>query len=100
MVVANSLHERNKPWFYGPSLLLLFGTQICMAIEAWRKEHGAALRIWLDVWAEFEALNALATYAYENPEKYVSRVCKERSGEIRSRGSRQPAALAVFMRSE
>jgi hypothetical protein len=66
--LLNGLNERNKPWFYGPSLLLLLGTQVCIAIEAWRTEHGAALRIWLDVWAEFEALNALATYAYENPE--------------------------------
>ncbi len=41
---------------------------MCMAIEAWRIEHGANLRIWLDAWAEFEALIALATYAYENPE--------------------------------
>jgi len=28
----------------------------------------AAFRAWLDAWAEFEALNALASYAYENPE--------------------------------
>ena len=65
--LLNALGERNKPWFYGPSLFLLFGTQVCMAIEAWRNKHGRALRIWLDVWAEFEALNAFATYAYENP---------------------------------
>jgi len=66
--LLNALNERNKPWFYGPSLVLLLGTQLCMLIEGWRIEHGAALRIWLDAWAEFEALNALATYAYENPE--------------------------------
>jgi MutS domain V len=65
--LLNALGERNKPWFYGPSLFLLFGTQVCMAIETWRNKHGGALRVWLDVWAEFEALNALATYAYENP---------------------------------
>jgi len=39
-----------------------------MAIENWRIEHRIALRIWLDTWAEFEALSALANYAYENPE--------------------------------
>jgi len=66
--LLNGLNERNKPWFYGPSLALLVGTQLWMAIEAWRAEHGADLRIWLDAWAEFEALNALAAYAYENPE--------------------------------
>lgn len=59
----NALSQRTQPWFYGPSLALLFGTQMCMAIEAWRIEHRANLRIWLDAWAEFEALNALATYA-------------------------------------
>jgi hypothetical protein len=66
--LLHALNERNKEWFYGPSLLLLAGTQRCMAVERWRIEHGAELRVWLDAWAEFEALNALANYAYENPE--------------------------------
>jgi xanthosine utilization system XapX-like protein len=66
--LLNALNERNKEWFFGPSLLLLTGTQLCLAIEQWRIQHRAALRGWLDAWAEFEALNALANYAYENPE--------------------------------
>ncbi len=66
--LLNALNERNKEWFYAPSLFLLVGTQLCMAIEHWRIEHGEALRVWLHAWAEFEALNALANYAYENPE--------------------------------
>lgn len=66
--LLNALSERNKEWFYAPSRLLLLGTQLCMAIEDWRRENGAALLIWLDTWAEFEALNALANYAFENPE--------------------------------
>jgi len=66
--LLNALTRRNDPWFYGPSLALLLGTQLCMAIEAWRIKHGAALRTWIEVWAEFEALNALATYASENPD--------------------------------
>lgn len=61
-----AVSERNKDWFYGPSILLLIGTQLCWAIESWRTQHGAALRIWLEAWAEFEALNSLANYAYEN----------------------------------
>jgi DNA mismatch repair ATPase MutS len=39
-----------------------------MAIERWRCQHGKALRVWLQAWAEFEALNALAAYSYENPD--------------------------------
>ena len=66
--LLNAVSEREKPWFYPPSLTLALATQLCMAIEAWRSKHGDELRIWLDAWAEFEALNALATYAYEHPE--------------------------------
>jgi hypothetical protein len=59
--------QRDKEWFWGPSLALLIGTQVCVAIEQWRREHGESLELWLHAWAEFEALNALAAYAYENP---------------------------------
>jgi hypothetical protein len=63
------LELRNKDiWYYGPSLVLLGGTQLCMAVERWRRQHGESLRVWLQAWAEFEALNALAAYGYENPD--------------------------------
>src|SRR6202011_4511130 len=64
----DTLNERNKDWFYQASLLLLAGTQLCMAIEHWRMQHGDALRAWMDAWGEFEALNVLANYAQENPD--------------------------------
>ncbi len=66
--LVNALHERNKDWFYLPSLVLLLGTQLLAAIEEWRGKHASQLTMWLEVWAEFEALNSLATYAYENPQ--------------------------------
>ena len=66
--LLDALAQRDKEWFYHFSRILLVGTQLCMAIEQWRTKHGGALRIWLAVWAEFEALNALAAYGYENPE--------------------------------
>lgn len=62
------LNERQNPWYLSIPLLLLAGTQLCMAIEKWRNRHGESLKTWLHAWAEFEALNALAAYAYENPE--------------------------------
>ena len=62
------LEQRNKEWFFLPSTVLLFATQVCMAVEHWRQKHRASLADWLDAWAEFEALNALAAYAYEHPE--------------------------------
>ncbi len=66
--LLDALAQRDKEWFAGPSRLLLAGTQLCMAIERWKRRHGPALRTWLEAWAEFEALNALAAYGYENPE--------------------------------
>ena len=63
-----ALHQRTKEWFYLPSLAVMGGTQLSMAVERWRASHGPALRSWLEAWAEFEALNALACHAFENPD--------------------------------
>ena len=62
------LGQRDKDWFAGPSRALLAGTQLCMAVERWQRKHSQSLRTWVEAWAEFEALNALAAYGYENPE--------------------------------
>ncbi len=65
--LLGGLEQRNKDMFLHVSRLLMVGTQLCIAIEKWRHEHGAALRGWMDAWAEFEGLHALGCYAYENP---------------------------------
>ncbi len=62
------LDERHKDHFYYPSLLLLTGTQTAMAIENWRAQNHDALLRWMDAWGEFEALSALACYAFERRE--------------------------------
>src|SRR5262249_29730008 len=53
---------------FGPLAFPFLGnTLLCLAVEAWRVKYGKALGNWLTVLGEFEALNALAAYAYENP---------------------------------
>ena len=59
-------------WFFlavvriiGP--LLMWTTQTAMALETWRAENGSRIAIWLDAISEFEALAALANYAWEHP---------------------------------
>jgi len=47
--------------------LLLWATQFSLAVEAWRAENGPSLAGWLEAVGEFEALSALAAYAYEHP---------------------------------
>jgi hypothetical protein len=49
------------------SFCLLWSTQLAMAIETWRKEHGAELVDWLGALGEMEALISISTYAYEHP---------------------------------
>jgi hypothetical protein len=49
------------------SLLTLLTLQIAFAIEKWRTRWGASLGPWIATIGEFEALCALAGYAYERP---------------------------------
>ena len=46
---------------------LLYELQTAFAMEAWRRQHGHAIRAWLDAIGEMESLVSLATYSYEHP---------------------------------
>ena len=63
-----SLLESRKNQFFVPiAALLMWTTQVGLAIEAWRRNSGQAVASWLAVVGEFEALSALASYAHEHP---------------------------------
>lgn len=63
-----ALLESRKNQFFAPvAALLLWKTQVALAIEAWREDSGRAIGQWLAVVGEFEALSSLASYAYEHP---------------------------------
>ena len=62
------LEQRTKELFFIFSLLFAAGSQAAISIAQWKRGNADAMRLWLAAWAEFEALNALATYAYEHPE--------------------------------
>ncbi len=54
--------------FFAPiGALLLWRTRMALAFEAWRARSGPAIGGWLRALGEFEALAALAAYAYESP---------------------------------
>jgi hypothetical protein len=48
-------------------LPLLYPLVTALAAERWRKAHGAAIRPWVEVIGEIEALLSVAAYAYEHP---------------------------------
>jgi DNA mismatch repair ATPase MutS len=47
---------------------LMYSVQVAFAAEQWRHAHGHAVRPWLRVIGEIEALICLATYSYEHPD--------------------------------
>jgi hypothetical protein len=61
------LNSRRNQMFLPIALLLMWTTQMAYAIERWRLRSGGAIRGWLAVVGQFEALCSLATYACENP---------------------------------
>lgn len=48
-------------------LFVFWTAQCASAVEAWRVPYGDAVRGWMKVMGEIEALNSLANYAYEQP---------------------------------
>jgi hypothetical protein len=65
-LLLRPIPERKNEWFNLVSFATMMSTQICWAVEEWRRQHGAELRDWVQAWGEFEALNAIAGYAFEN----------------------------------
>jgi hypothetical protein len=62
------LNQRRNQFFIILSGPLLWATQFAFGIEAWRRRCGPQIVGWLDAFGEFEALCALAGYAYEHPD--------------------------------
>ena len=46
---------------------LMYSVQVAYAAEGWRRAHGDAVRSWLNVTGEIEALLSIAAYSYEHP---------------------------------
>ncbi|RTZ01743.1 DNA mismatch repair protein [Flavobacterium sp. GSP6] len=46
----------------------LFNLHVLKSLIQWKKDHAQALENWLEVIGEFEMLNSLANFSYNNPE--------------------------------
>jgi hypothetical protein len=74
------LLDCRKNQFFAPlAAVMLWGTQLAMAIDAWRGAQGPSIRKWLEAIGEFEALTALAAYAAENPADAFPELVPERT---------------------
>ena len=80
------------------ALVLLWGTHLAWAVEAWRARHGAHVRQWLDTVGEFEALSSLSAYRFEHPADPFPDIADGAGpGEFSGEGLGHPLLSAVRM---
>jgi DNA mismatch repair ATPase MutS len=65
--IVDYISSRDNVFVKLINLPLLYSVQVAYAAEAWRREHGWAVRRWVGVIGEMEALLSLAAYSYEHP---------------------------------
>ncbi len=79
------LESRKNQFFVPLAALLLWTTQIACGIERWRAVSGQGIAPWLSTIGQFEALNALAGYAYEHPtDSFPELVSQKKEGKPRA----------------
>jgi hypothetical protein len=66
-VLIDRLDMQRNVFFALVSPFVLWKTQLVLAVEAWRRHSGGALRNWVRVLGEAEAIASIAGYAAENP---------------------------------
>jgi len=68
------LDARRNQLFAPLAPVLLWATQLCMTIDAWRVAAGAAVPRWIAAVGDFEALCAVAGFAYERDDAIMPEV--------------------------
>ncbi|MCB9421279.1 MAG: hypothetical protein H6667_15865 [Ardenticatenaceae bacterium] len=76
IVSAISLQKNPFVWFM-INALLPWDLYFVYRLQQQKKELFQALPVWLDIWAELEALNSLANFAYLNPGFILPQVAAE-----------------------
>ena len=92
------MDSRRNQLFTPFAYLLLWGTQLGFALEAWRARHGAAVGRWIDAVGTLEALSSLAGHTFENPGDPFPDVLEEGRAHFEAEGLAHPllpAATAV-----
>jgi MutS domain V len=62
------LHDWQHNQFFAPiAFLLMWSMHVAWALEAWRRQWGPSVPVWIRTLGEYEALLSIAAYAYEHP---------------------------------
>ena len=65
--IVGYLESRRNPAMRLLDVLTFWSAQCVFRAEKWQQEFGPHIRTWLDAVGEFEALTAVASYAFEHP---------------------------------
>ena len=88
--LSNLLHRFDTLLNGLGSLLLngffLYHIHTLLSLEKWKKQFGNSITAWLEVISEFDALNSIANYCYNNPDFTMPVVSAEESVEIENLG--------------
>jgi hypothetical protein len=66
--LTDMLDSRDNPLVRALGPLVLWTTQVAMAVETWHADNGPQVAAWLNAVSEIEALSSLANYAWEHPD--------------------------------
>ncbi len=80
--LADWLEARRNGLFAPLAFAWMWELHCALAIERWRGRHGPSIAAWLDTLSEFEALIALATYAYEHPADSLPQISDPDDGAL------------------
>ena len=66
--IVGYLESRRNPAMRLLDVLMFWSAQCVFLAESWQEEFGPQIRTWLEAVGEFEALTAVAGYAFEHPD--------------------------------
>jgi hypothetical protein len=66
--INSAISNRSYMFYIIFDILFLLDYQFIISLEHWKRDSGAAIRDWLDVLGEVEALSSISVISYENPE--------------------------------
>ena len=75
--IVGYLESRRNPAMRLLDAVTFWSAQCVFLAEGWQQEFGPHIRSWLDAVGEFEALTALAGYAFEHPDDVLPQFVEE-----------------------
>ena len=66
--LVRRLDSARNPMIAPVAAMMLTGTRLAIAVEAWRRQSGPSIAKWLATVGEIEAFGSLGAYAFENPD--------------------------------